>query len=606
MLELRNPNIGYNIKAGLSNNEKLRIYSLNASNMLPITWRINLRNKLRILRNNRPFQYFFRWDGETWQAIDEEEYNIENKSETENQTKNDMVNQTENQTENDMENQTEKSSKKVVSLNKRKLNIGLNKKVISTLLGLGITKTFYNKLNKRSKNKKTIITNDFLVAITDLVFTDPETNEEYEYLNLSNIEMIDNVDVRKILFNMENETTPTLLFNMFKDLVMGIYCLNVAKNSSWKEAREIVKDDVISENHPYLKTISNILELNFNKSDDLDNMVEKSHSLMELIKQSVNKMKKMNILKYDKVDNNMGFKFEIADKNINMKKNDIMKGLTFINFANNLMNNINHDKKGENEDESDDDSDDELDGVDVISQDCKNLFKVSKAGKYFMVQDTPYKSLIMSFEDNIAFNKDIFLNNANLAVLSNNGSEVEVNEKYILDMKNNYILFDAKNYFETATTGQPLCFNMKTKKNETVKIYLSNIGINDITNIEIDKYKIESNLIDKLIPTYNMITDRNIFIFSLYSLVKKKVEIDFYINNKIDILKINNSTTSKLERIKIDKESVFYHNDIKYYKYKKCELDIIDGNNIIIINNDEVNVSANIKDIKVIIIPRTS
>ena len=125
-------------------------------------------------------------------------------------------------------------------------------------------------------------------------------------------------------------------------------------------------------------------------------------------------------------------------------------------------------------------------------------------------------------------------------------------------------------------------------------------------NLPQKTHELTSEVIDKLIPTYNMITDRNIFIFSLYSLVKKKVEIDFYINNKIDLLKINNSTTSKLERIKIDKESVFYHNDIKYYKYKNCELDIIDGNNIIIINNDEVNVSANIKDIKIIIIPRTS
>lgn len=588
MLELSNPNIGYNIKSGINNNEKLKIYSLNASNNTPIIWKINLRNKLRILKNNRPFEYYFKWDGKTWQAIDENEYKIKKENE---------INKKE-------ENEKEENEKKIISVNNRKLNIGLNKKVIITLLGLGITKTFYNKLNKKNKNKKTIITNDFLVAITDIIFTDPDTKEEYEYLNISNIEMIDNSDVRKILFNMENEQTPTLLFNMFKDLVMGIYCLNIAKNSSWNDAREIVKDDVISENHPYLKTISNILEINFNKSDDIDNMVEKSHSLMELIKQSVYKMKKMNILNYNKSDN-MGFKLEIADKNINMKKNDIMKGLTFINFANNLMNNINQEKNMDNEDNSDSDED-ELDGVDVISRDCKNIFKVSKTGKYFMIPDTPYKSLIMSFEDNIAFNKDIFLNNSKLSILSNNGNEEEINNKYILDMKNNYILFDSKNYFETATTGQPLCFNMKTKKNETVKIYLSNIGINDITNIETDKYKIESNLIDKLIPTYDMITDRNIYIFSLYSLVKKKVKIDFYINNKIDMLKINNSTTSNITRIKIDKDSVFYHNDIKYYKYTNCYLDIIDGNNIIIINNDEVNVSANIKDIKVIIIPQTS
>ena len=109
------------------------------------------------------------------------------------------------------------------------------------MLGLSVTKNFYDNLNKRSNNK--IITHDFILAIIDIMFTNPENDDEYKNINFRNINLIDNKDLKNVLFNVENTDSTTLIINMFKDLIMGAYCLKVGQTKSWNDAREIIKDD---------------------------------------------------------------------------------------------------------------------------------------------------------------------------------------------------------------------------------------------------------------------------------------------------------------------------------------------------------------------------
>lgn len=567
MLDLKNSRIGYSIKDGKQDNEVLLIYSNNASMNAPITWRINIDNKVIVQRSRKPFVKYLVWNDNTWININEEKYN-------------------------NLKKQIKDTLKKESEIVKNSFNISINKKVLSSLLGLSVTKNFYDNLNKRSNNK--IITHDFILAIIDIMFTDPDNNDEYKNINFRNINLIDNPDLKKVLFNVENTDTTTLIINMFKDLIMGAYCLKVGQTKSWNDAREIIKDDVISENHPYLKTMANLLEINFNRSDDIESKIEKSHSILELIKDSINTLKKMNIINYSNEDN-YGFRINTPNKDVNMKRQDIMKGLTLINFADNLMTNMNNDNKSNNDD---DDDDDDLDGVEVLSCNKINKILTNKNGKYFMLPNKENKSILLTMDKAVAFNLDLFTKNSQLDLLSNNGSECNIDKKYFLDLKNNYILFDASNLFDETT--KPLCFNIKNNRNDVLSFNLCDLKINNLTNIELDQNDIDNNIL-KNVKTYNMFTNRNIYIFTIYSLTKQNINLNLFINSDIDTVKVNNISTNKIKKLNVSNKN-YYHNDMTYYKFTDDNLLLNEGNNTIIINNDDINVLNSVKDIKLIII----
>ena len=219
-----------------------------------------------------------------------------------------------------------------------------------------------------------------------------------------------------------------------------------------------------------------------------------------------------------------------------------------------------------------------------------------------MLPNKENKSMLITIDKAIAFNLELFKKNTQLDLLSNNGSECTIDNKYFLDLKNNYVLFDATNLFDETT--KPLCFNIKNSRNEILSINLCNFKINNFTNIELDQHEIESNIL-KNVETYNMFTNRNIFIFTIYSLTKQNIKLNLFLNSDIDTIKVNNISTNKIKKLNVFNKN-FYHNDITYYKFTDDNYLLNEGNNTIIINNDDINVLNSVKDIKLIIIANKS
>ena len=74
MLDLKNSRIGYNIKDGKKDNEVLLLYSNNAATNTPITWRINMDNKVTIQRSRKAFVRYLAWNNNTWINISKDKY----------------------------------------------------------------------------------------------------------------------------------------------------------------------------------------------------------------------------------------------------------------------------------------------------------------------------------------------------------------------------------------------------------------------------------------------------------------------------------------------------------------------------------------------------
>ena len=89
--------------------------------------------------------------------------------------------------------------------------------------------------------------------------------------------------------------------------------------------------------------------------------------------------------------------------------------------------------------------------------------------------------------------------------------------------------------------------------------------------------------------------------YTIYTLTKQNISLNLLINSDIDTLKVNNISTNKIYKFNISKNN-YYHNDITFYKFNNDDILLCEGNNTIIINNDDINVLNGVKDIKLIII----